>query len=894
MLTRLRATIVGLFQRDRFEHDMTEEMRFHMRAYADDLQRAGVSPQEAERRARMEFGGVESLREDCREAYGFQWFDELRQDLRYSVRQILRAPGFSAAVIVSIALGIGANTAIFSLMDAALFRALPIADPTSLYYLAHRSATDSSTSSNYPLFDRYKSADMFSGVTAYSTETFTVSTADGRERVTGQFVSGNYHDVLGVPIVVGRGFSNEPDRPSGQTPIAVISYDYWERRLARRSDVVGRTLAIGGRTVTIVGVTARGFHGLESGYRTDITLPISIKVLSEPGFLGDREGWTSLSIIGRLAPGVTEGRALAAVDALFRRFWWEPENAWARDPRAPAEFGLLVPAGKGSGWLRQRYATPLRTLMGMVGIVLLIACANVANLLLARASARSKEVAVRLSIGAGRARLVRQFLTESLVLAGVGGALGLAVAVASAGAILSLFDTGQSPVRFDVALNGRVLGFTVLVAVLTGVGFGLVPAFSATRVDLTRALKEGGNVGRRGRLAVGKTLVIAQIALCVLVIAASGLLVRSLRNLRTFDAGFERDNVLLFNLATGGDGFTPERRAALYKELEGRLRRLPGVAAVSLSSRSPIDFSAETRRIVVPGFQAPGRHGVSAYVVTPDFFRVFGIRLLRGRGFEEPYPPGAPNVALVNEAMARFYFGSSDPIGRTLRFGSEQELSTIVGVVEDSRHEQLREAAPATVYTPFWQPTTGLDGRPDVRDRVTVEIRTTSGLDALEASVRHEVRSLSKDATVWYIRTMQQQLDAALIRERLLAKLSSGFGVLALLLAFVGLYGVMSYRVARRVREIGIRVALGATRGMVSRRVLRETLGVAVVGLGIGLAAAFATMKVVSAFLFQLSPRDPGMFAIVAVLLLATALVAGYLPARRAAGVDPMQALRSE
>jgi len=895
MLTRLRATLVGLFQRDRFEHDMAEEMRFHMRAYADDLQRAGLSPEEAERRARMEFGGVESLREDCREAYGFQWFDELRQDLRYSVRQMVRAPGFSAAVIVSIALGIGANTAIFSLMDAVLFRTLPIADPSSLYYLAHQSAAGTwSTSSNYPLFDRYKSADVFSGVTAYSGETFTVATADGRERVNGQFVSGNYHEVLGVPIVLGRGFSNESDQPSGQPPVAVISHEYWERRFARRQDVIGQILSIGGRAVAIVGVTAPDFHGLDSGYRTDITMPIAVNVLDEPGFLSDREGWTSLSIIGRLAPGVTEGRALAAVDAIFTRFWWEPENAWARDPRSPSEFGRLTPAGKGSGWLRERYATPLRMLMGMVGIVLLIACANVANLLLARASARAREVAVRLSIGAARARLVRQFLTESLLLAGIGGALGLAIAMASSGAILSLFDTGQYPIRLEVGLNGRVLAFTIAVAILTGVGFGLAPAFSATRVDLTQALKESGMVRHRGRLAVGKTLVVAQVALCVLVIAASGLLVRSLRNLRTFDAGFQRDNILLFNLSTGDQSFTPESRAALYEQLDQRLRRLPGVAVVSFSSRSPIDNSAETRGIVVPGFQAPGRHGVSAYVVTPDFFQLFGIRLLRGRGFDASPRAGAPNVALVNEAMARFYFGSSDPIGRTLRFGTEQESSTIIGVVEDSRHEALREAAPATVYTPFWQPAKGLDGKADVRDRVTVEIRTTRSIEALEASVRNEVRALSKNATVWYIRTMQQQLDAALIRERLLAKLSSGFGVLALLLAFVGLYGVMSYRVARRVREIGIRVALGATRGIVLRRVLRETLSVAVAGLGIGLAAALATTKVVSAFLFELSPRDPALFAMVAVLLLVTALIAGYLPARRAAGVDPLQALRSE
>jgi predicted permease len=574
----------------------------------------------------------------------------------------------------------------------------------------------------------------------------------------------------------------------------------------------------------------------------------------------------------------------------------EPENAWARDGNSGgSESALLVPAGQGSFSLRDDYGQPLRILMAMVGVVLLIACANVANLLLARASARAKEAAVRISIGAGRARLVRQFLTESLLLAGIGGVLGLFVAVASSRAILSSFDTGQSPVRLDVAINGTVLVFTIGVSILTGVAFGLVPAFRATRVDLTRMLKEGGVVtGRGGRFAAGRLLVIGQISLCVLVIAVSGLLVRSLRNLKTFDAGFERDNILLFNLSTGGDGFTSERRAALYAELGRRLRGLPGVKAVAFSSRSPIDFSAEIRRIVVPGFQAEGRHGVSANVVTPEYFPLFGIRLLRGRGFEARAGVDAPRVAVVNEAMARFYFGTSDPIGRTFRFGTEKEFATIVGVVQDVRHEHLREAAPPTVYTPMGQSTTGFDGKVFVPDRMTAEIRTTGDIKAVEASMRAEVRSLSKDATVWYIRTMQQQVDAALVRERLLASLSSGFGLLAFLLAFVGLYGVMSYRVARRVREIGIRVALGATQAKVLRHVLSEALVVAGTGIAIGLAVALATTKVVSAFLFGLSPHDPAMFAVVAGLLIATALIAGYLPARKAARVDPMRAFRSE
>ena len=875
---------------------MAEEMRFHMRAYSDDLERSGVSPAEAERRARLEFGSVEAASEECRQARGLQMIDELRQDLRYAIRGLAKAPGFSAAVIVSLAFGIGANTAIFSLMDAVLFRTLPVASSGTLYFLEHASATDTSSSSNYPLLERYRGVGALSGITSFEWTTFTVATPDGKEHVEGQFASGNYHAVLGVPIIMGGGFSIEPDRPSGRPPIAVISDDYWQRRFARDGGVIGKTLTIGGRAITIVGVTAPGFHGLVSGRRFDITLPMSTKALDDPAFLDARDGWTSLTLVGRLAPDVTEAMALATVDALFQRFWMEPENAWARDgDRGAPRSALLVPAGRGSGELRQQYTRPLRVLMAMVGIVLLIACANVANLLLARATARAKEVAVRLSIGASRSRIVRQLFTESLVLAAAGGALGLLVAVASSGAILSLFDTGQSPIRLDVELNRRVLTFTIAVSIATGVGFGLVPAFRATRVDLTRALKEAGIIAaRRGGLATGRTLVIAQISLCALVIAAAGLIVQSLHNLRTSDAGFERENVLLFNVSTADPAFTPERRATFLADLQRRLRALPGVLAVSLSSGSPIDYSAETRRIVVPGFQKKGRHGVSVNVVSPEFLRVFGIRLIRGRAFGEQDGFGAPRVALVNETMARFYFGTSDPIGRTLRFGTEEDFATIVGVVEDSRHEDLRQVSPATVYTSMDQPATGLDGKPALRDRLTAEIRTRGAPGALAAAVRAEVRALSPNATVWYVRTMQQQVDATLVRERLLASLSTGFGMLALVLAFVGLYGVMSYRITRRTHEIGIRMSLGATQGRVLRNVLRETLTVAIAGIVIGLALALGATKAVSVFLFGLSPREPAMFIMVAALLLVTALVAGYLPARRAASVEPMRALRAE
>jgi len=863
---------------------MAEELRFHIDTYAADLQRGGMTPEEALRQARVAFGGVDGVREDCRQARGLRFFDWLWQDVRYSLRLMKRAPAFTAVAIISLGLGIGANTAIFSLIDVVLLRSLPVAHPDELYFIAHGEGDVPSTSSNYPLLERYRSAPVFSGITAFRTRTFRVSTEGTVELVPGQFVSGNYHAVVGAPIIYGRGFVSEPDRPAGDAGTAVISEGYWVRRFGRAPDVLGQTLTVEGRTVTIVGVTAAGFGGFVPGTSVEITLPLSLYVLNDVKFLEAHDGFTSMPIVARLRDDVSESQALAAADTLFQRFMEEPAVRWARGTAYSR--ARLVPAGRGGHRLRQQYRVPLLALMGMAALVLLIASANIANLLLARSSARAREVAMRLCAGAGRWRLVRQFLTESVVLALAGGAAGLLFAHWGTALIVTLFSSWQQPLVLDVSMNLRVFAFASGIALATGLAFGVAPALGATAVDLTPILKGSQAGSATGGLSlVNRSIIVAQVALCVVVVAVAALLGQSVRNLKAQQAGFDPARVLLLDLDASPSRPASERRA-LYAEVLDRLATLPGVTSASASTMTPIHTAGTYRGLALAGLpNTPDARGVFANEVSGQYFQTLGIRVLRGRAFTEQDVALNRRTAVINERTARYVFGDADPIGQTIAWASApNDPIEVVAVVEDTRRSTLREEAPRMVYTPL----------SNVPGGVQVAIKTAGEPMAVTGGVRDLVRRVSPDLVIAAVRTMDDQIDSSLVRERALTVLSSGFALLASVLACVGLYGVMSFHVARRTREIGIRLTLGEPPRSVLAGILRYTTILSLLGIAVGIACALVATEIVSAFLYGLSARDPLTLVGVSVALYATALTAGYLPARRAARIDPLHAIRTE
>jgi putative ABC transport system permease protein len=887
---RLAASALGRRDDDRVREELAE----HLTLLTEEYVRAGLSLTEARRQARLRLGAGDGVTEAYRDQQRLRPLEDTWQDVRYAFRTLRKAPTFAAAVILTLALGIGANTAIFSLFEAVILRPLPIHAADDLYFIALGSAR-SAPSSNYPYFERVRTrTDLFAGVAAYQGgASVKVSTGEHVETARAQFVSGHYYSVVGVPMALGRGVTVDDDRP-GTGPIeAVISHGYWVRRFGADPQILDRTLTIDGRPIAIAGVTAAGFDGLDPGTSVDVTLPLAIKTLDSPGFLTDHTTWLgNMPIVVRLKPGIGSAQATSAIEVLFQGFLAEPNNAWLRKlPGWDRVHASVMPANRGTSGLRERYSNAVQLLMAMVGIVLLIGCANVASLLVARGNARAMEVAIRMSIGASRSRLVRQFLTESLLLALIGGTLAFALARMSVRAIGAMIDAGANPVHLDLQPNASVLVFTIAVSVVTGLLFGLAPAVGTTRLDMSPTLKSASTPTIRSRRSSPRRVLVGvQIAMCVLLVSGAGLLGRTLRNLDTRATGIDRHDLLLFSLDARGTLFPSAGMPGLCEDLIARAVGWAGVVSGSCSRNIPINSRGNAAPLEVPG-SAPrplNARLVFTNMVTADYFRTFGIGVVAGRVFDARDSANGTNVAVVSRSLVRFFFGDSDPIGRSVHFYKrEKNPMTIVGIVEDATQRSLREEPPMTIYTPLAQ-------LREPEGLVTVALRTPANASSLAESIRAEVRGRAPDVIVDNVRTMEQQIGTELVRERLLAMLSTAFAGLAVLLSCVGLYGVVSYDVTRSVRHLGIRLALGAQRRDVLLEVIRKALLVSSLGIVGGLLGTLAGTRVVAGLLFGVTARDPLTLVTAAVLLMVTTAAASYLPARRAARVDPALVLRAE
>ena len=827
------------------------------------------------------------------------------QDLRFAFRTLRKSPLFTSVAVLSLALGIGANTAIFSLIDQLILQMLPVRNPEQLVLLTARgSHYGSNTGSNaisYPMYQDFRDKNaVFQGMFCRYGMTFSMNYQGRTELVSGELVSGNYFPVLGVGAALGRVFTDRDDLYQGGHPIAVLSYGYWKSRFAADPKVLGRKLVLNGYPITIVGVSNPGFDGVEPGYSPQIRVPMMMKKELTPGpfySLNDRRG-RFVQAFGRLKPGTTLQNARAGLQPLFHQIlnFEVQDKAFARATEHTKQQFLrmwmdVLPASKGRSGLRQQFTNPLYALMAIVGLVLLIACSNVANLMIARAAARQKEIAVRLAIGASRARLIGQLLLEGLLLALAGGAAGIGLAIAMVQALIRFLPQGVTPYTLSSSPDLRVLGFTLTVALGTGLAFGLVPAIQSTRPALAGTLKDqaGAVIGGTG-VGLRKALVVAQVALSLLLLVGAGLFLQSLGNLRNLNPGFVTENLLSFAVNPMLNGYPQERGLRFYRQLMDRMNHMPGVTSASLAVMPLLDGNEWDNTVTVEGYSAKQGEWVDPHMqfVSPGFFATIRTPILLGRDFTERDEKGAPRVALVNQRFARRYFTGS-PIGRHVGMGGNPGTKTdieIVGVVEDTRYEGLREEVPYELYIPYPQ-MQSVEG-------MTAYVRAAGDPAQLFASLRQQVNEVDSSVPVYRMRTMDQQIDKSLMSERLLASLSTAFGAVATLLAAIGLYGVMAYMVARRTREIGIRMALGASGGSVVWLVMREVMVLAAAGVSIGLCGAFAATRLVQAQLFGVTATDAWTMAAGAIGIAGVAALAGYLPARRATAIDPMIALRWE
>jgi predicted permease len=830
--------------------------------------------------------------------------DQIRQDFRLALRALRRAPGFSLVIVLTLGLGIGANTAIFSLMDQVLLRMLPVRDPQRLVLLDGPGPFSGRTNGpqvfSVPMFRGLQagSDDVLEGVFARFETSATMSVGRQSERISAELVSGDYFPLLGVPAALGRTLGPEDDRTPGGHPVAVLSYGFWQRRFGGEPSILNQDVRINGHPMTVVGVAARDFAGIDMGGPVDVFVPLMMKAQMTPTW-NDLDAWRSrwVNVMGRLKPGVSQEQAAAALNVAYRQLLQEDFKTITRAPggtfrdRFLSKNLLVLPGAKGRSLLRSQFSTPLVVLMGMVGLVLLIACANVANLLLARAAAQQKEVAIRLALGAGRWRVVRTRLTESVVLALAGAAVGVLFAWWTTTVLIETLPFDRAVRTLSGEPNLRVVLFAIAVSTMTALLFGLAPAFQATKPAVTTALKEeAGSVAGSGRQArFRKGLVVVQVALSVLLLAGAGLFARSLYNLRTLNPGFVTEDLLQFSVDPALSGYSRPRAESLFTQMQAQLAALPGTVSVSAAVIPAMTESMWSSTVSVQGYERKEGEDMNPAVnaVAPGHFATMGMPLVAGRDFRPTDVLGAPKVAVINETMAKYFWGDENPVGRRFGFGRDEGFPIeVVGVVRDSKFTTLRDEIPRFVYVPYMQQ--------DDLDTMTFYVRTRAGAAGIPAAARQVVQRLDPNLPIFDLKTMDAQVDESLFLERLVAALSMLFGGLATVLAAVGLYGVMSYTVSRRTREIGIRMALGAARASVLWLVLREVALMAAAGIVLGLPVAVGLSRFIQSQLYGLSPTDPATLSLTAFVLTAVAMLAGYVPARRATKVDPIRALRYE
>jgi predicted permease len=893
-----------LVHRRQFDADLEEEMRLHLALRQQEHVDSGMNRDDARAAARRGFGNPTVLKEKSHVAWGWEWLENLAQDVNYGVRAMRRSPGITVVALLSLALGIGANTAIFSLMDAVLLKSLPVKEPDRLVLFGE--GLDQGISDgfpnrwlySYPFYrEMQKKNQVFSDVAAAFSMTDRIhGFVGGRseaEPINIQLVSGTYFPMLGVQAVMGRALSEDDDRTEGEHPVAVVSYAWWKRNLAQDASVLGKRLTIGSTVFSIVGVAPQEFFGTKVGESPDIWIPLSMQKEIPPGWNGyNDEMFESLHLMARLKPGVGMAEANANANLLFQQIL----RGFANAPRTAENLQKLDKArvelnsmATGFSRLRRQFSEPLKVLMAVVGLVLLIACANIANLLLARSTARARELSVRQALGAGRSRLIRQLLTESLVLAVAGGAMGIAFASVASRLLVRMVSDGRQALQLGVPVDMRLLLFALGVTLATALLFGTIPAFRATRLNLTDSLKDGRSLpGAQGKGRLAKALVISQVTLSLALLVAAGLFVRSLMNLTNVDTGFKRENVIRMRIDPSSVGYGEDARLiGMYRQVEERVSALPGVLAASFSI---FTFNEGTwnNRVWVQGNLAGHREtDVHHNAVGNGYFAAMGIPLLAGRTFGPQDTATSPKVGVISETMARTLFPSGSPIGRRYGRGGPEHAGDIevVGVVKDVKYNSLDEETQLGDYLPYTQ---------NVRYLNDFEVRYAGYSDTAIAAVRRAIHDVDRTLPISDVMMLDEQVARSTTNQRLLAQLSGFFGLLAVFLSCIGIYGLMSYVVSRRTNEIGVRMALGAERSQVLWSVMRESLWLVTLGIAIGVPVALAGSRLISSMLYGLRASDPATILAGVGVLSVVAALAGYLPARRASLVDPMISLRYE